>query len=364
MRALGVLLADLADLGYDTNWTCVRASDVGAPHRRERVLLTAWPSRPGSRTAVEDPDSEPGQQRRLSAPCQTQARPPRTHPGRRDRTPAAHSDRQRRCQGLTEPVPRRWQPHPCLHRSHARGQQCLHRRCDTGRDRLLAAHPGLIRRERRSGDNPETPGRSEPPNGCHSPARWWGDYLPAIRRWEHVTERAAPKPTQPGTRRLSAEFVEWMMGLDGHVTGTPGLSRAAQLRLLGNSVVPHQAARAMGILLPDGIPCRRLAAVRYPAGRRTVSTRPESGIDVQDRGLDGIAETERPWSSVTGTRPTTRGVPAERPSRERPLKVSAQFVAIEGSDGEALQQRRIVAIRRALAWLVAHPQNDDRSATG
>ncbi|MFE0173689.1 hypothetical protein ACFWZ2_15340 [Streptomyces sp. NPDC059002] len=42
-----------------------------------------------------------------------------------------------------------------------------------------------------------------------------------------------------------------MMGLYGHVTGTPGLSRAAQLRLLGNSVVPQQAAHALEQLLLD-----------------------------------------------------------------------------------------------------------------
>lgn len=60
----------------------------------------------------------------------------------------------------------------------------------------------------------------------------------------------------PGTRRLSAEFVEWMMLPAGWVTGTPGLSRAAQLHLLGNSVVPQQAARALEILLPHGNPDR------------------------------------------------------------------------------------------------------------
>lgn len=62
----------------------------------------------------------------------------------------------------------------------------------------------------------------------------------------------------PGTRRLSAELVEWMMALPtGWVTRTDGLSRAAQLRLLGNSVVPPQAAHAIGLLLPDGIPSHR-----------------------------------------------------------------------------------------------------------
>lgn len=81
------------------------------------------------------------------------------------------------------------------------------------------------------------------------------NYLPAIRRWEQVTRRAVPMPTVPGTRRLSAEFVEWMMGLpEGWVTAAEGLSRAAQLLLLGNSVVPQQAAHVLGLLLPEGIP--------------------------------------------------------------------------------------------------------------
>ena len=33
-RGLGRVLADLAALGYDTQWTCLRAADAGAPHRR------------------------------------------------------------------------------------------------------------------------------------------------------------------------------------------------------------------------------------------------------------------------------------------------------------------------------------------
>ena len=44
LRALGAVLLDLAALGYDTNWESVRASNVGAPHRRERVFIVAWPS--------------------------------------------------------------------------------------------------------------------------------------------------------------------------------------------------------------------------------------------------------------------------------------------------------------------------------
>jgi DNA (cytosine-5)-methyltransferase 1 len=40
-RALSEVLGDLASLGFDARWTCVRASDVGAPHRRERFFLVA-----------------------------------------------------------------------------------------------------------------------------------------------------------------------------------------------------------------------------------------------------------------------------------------------------------------------------------
>jgi DNA (cytosine-5)-methyltransferase 1 len=44
LRALGAVLGDLADLGYDAKWTSVRASDAGAPHSRFRVFVIAYPS--------------------------------------------------------------------------------------------------------------------------------------------------------------------------------------------------------------------------------------------------------------------------------------------------------------------------------
>lgn len=82
----------------------------------------------------------------------------------------------------------------------------------------------------------------------------YGPYAPAITRWEQVTGRAAPPPTNPprragGKPQLSARFVEWLMGLpDGHVTDLD-LSRERQLRMLGNGVVPQQAALAVSSLL-------------------------------------------------------------------------------------------------------------------
>jgi DNA (cytosine-5)-methyltransferase 1 len=41
LRALGAVLGDLADLGYDAEWTGVRASDAGAPHNRFRIFILA-----------------------------------------------------------------------------------------------------------------------------------------------------------------------------------------------------------------------------------------------------------------------------------------------------------------------------------
>ena len=70
-------------------------------------------------------------------------------------------------------------------------------------------------------------------------------------RWEQVLGRPAPSPTEPGKDgrpRLSPRFVEWMMGLpDGWVTGV-GIPRSAQLKALGNGVVPQQSALALALI--------------------------------------------------------------------------------------------------------------------
>lgn len=42
LRAFGAVVGDLAELGYDAEWVSVRASDVGATHRRERVFILAF----------------------------------------------------------------------------------------------------------------------------------------------------------------------------------------------------------------------------------------------------------------------------------------------------------------------------------
>lgn len=42
VRGIDRVLGDLSTFGYDAEWSCLRASDVGAPHRRERVFIVAW----------------------------------------------------------------------------------------------------------------------------------------------------------------------------------------------------------------------------------------------------------------------------------------------------------------------------------
>lgn len=71
-------------------------------------------------------------------------------------------------------------------------------------------------------------------------------YRDALTMWEHVLGRCAPSPTDE-MERLSPEFVEWMMGLPAGWVTSPdiGISRTAQLRMLGNGVVPQQAAYAV-----------------------------------------------------------------------------------------------------------------------
>ncbi len=44
-RGMGTVLGDLAEIGYDSEWNCIPASNVGAPHDRDRVWIIAYPER-------------------------------------------------------------------------------------------------------------------------------------------------------------------------------------------------------------------------------------------------------------------------------------------------------------------------------
>jgi DNA (cytosine-5)-methyltransferase 1 len=54
VRGFGRVLADLAAIGYDAEWDCLPASAFGAPHRRDRVWLVAYPHREGEHAGALD----------------------------------------------------------------------------------------------------------------------------------------------------------------------------------------------------------------------------------------------------------------------------------------------------------------------
>lgn len=69
--AMARVVQGLAALGYVGRYRLLRASDAGAPHKRERWFCVAWPA--------EDTDRATGGQRRLAAPGQAESGRPRPH---------------------------------------------------------------------------------------------------------------------------------------------------------------------------------------------------------------------------------------------------------------------------------------------
>jgi DNA (cytosine-5)-methyltransferase 1 len=276
------VLGDLADTGYDAAWRSVRAADIGAPHRRERVFVLAWPQNPGA----TNPNR--GQPQRRRGP-RSVAGPAGTTSGTRDqRQRHGHSTVDRGtattdtgglgCQRLHPPHPHRRthaaRPDPVAAHPKSFGQ----RHCGSSSRRRVPSAPvaggtpaGLTGRAAsdplslRWGQGPPTSagieGRSDPavhrnPSTPDSGVGGvdWAVYEPAIRRWEHLLDRITPHPTQPGQHGrpvLAPRFVEHLMGLPiGWITDL-SLPRTAQLRALGNGVVPQQAAYALALLLAD-----------------------------------------------------------------------------------------------------------------
>jgi DNA (cytosine-5)-methyltransferase 1 len=189
-RGLGRVLGDLAEIGYNASWTSLRASDVGAAHRRERVFILAY------------------------------------RPETADVLALAYARGQR------------WQ-------RRAASSQAQSRRAPSGPVRLgdlaLAGTSEQPQRATRASSVSEIV---------------WGRYEAAIRRWETVTDRAAPYPVERGTRgqpRLAAAFSEWLLGLPKGFVTDLGLPYGAQHRALGNGVVPQQALVALWQLVETAV---------------------------------------------------------------------------------------------------------------
>ncbi|MBB1252896.1 DNA cytosine methyltransferase [Streptomyces sp. OF3] len=241
------VLADLAALGFDAEWCLARADEVGAPHRRERLFVLAWPADAEGPGLEARREGRPGGDPAADAPHLGHERAGRTRYGRPRPADgcgaAADAPGDGRLQGRPEPARLVGGPDAA-----ERGGATP---ADTDR-RGLEGHPQRHRepQPRRDGlDRLDPVGRRlQRPTPVD-----WGRYAPAIRRWERATGRPAPAPTEPGRTgqpRLAPRFVEWLMGLDqGWVTDVPGLTRTQQLRALGNGVVPQQGAAALRLLL-------------------------------------------------------------------------------------------------------------------
>jgi DNA (cytosine-5)-methyltransferase 1 len=65
-RGLDRVLGSLSEIGYDAEWSDIRASDVGAPHRRERIWIVAYPNGSG---LIERRKPEPIQEKQPAAEC-------------------------------------------------------------------------------------------------------------------------------------------------------------------------------------------------------------------------------------------------------------------------------------------------------
>lgn len=198
LRALGRVLGDLAELGYDAAWCGLRAADVGAPHGRYRVFVIAWPA--GSPPVLDDLTSAPG----LLVP--------------QDEEPAL----------LPTPV------------VNDMGRAYNPQTWDEWTARLKSQH---------GNGNGHGPSLSIEATRMASSEPGHELYVGALERWERVFGAAAPPAVAAeedgGEVRLSPRFVEWMMGLPPGWVTDAGITRAEQLKALGNGVVPQQAAAAI-----------------------------------------------------------------------------------------------------------------------
>jgi DNA (cytosine-5)-methyltransferase 1 len=198
------VLADLTKIGYDATWQIVRASDVGAPHQRKRLLVIANPEvqRSGRHT-----DAVPWQSPKFRGNIQFAS----------NTNGNAHTQPRRANRGISEQGDR-------LRNGQNEGQT---------RDEYGSGGATIIG---------NTNDEYKPHDG----------QMPQLRS-RFATRREMSMQTAPNTLdqlgRLNPEFVEYMMGLPvGWVTGI-GLPRTQQLKILGNGVVPQQAYHAISLLM-------------------------------------------------------------------------------------------------------------------
>lgn len=250
LRALGRVLGDLSDLGYDAGWHGLRAADVGAPHGRFRVFVVAADTqRGGWHGRASDQVRRPF--RGAAAAWRGEAARLLPSPRTSDTNGAGvHGDG-----GLDLRTAVSLLPTPTT----------TQRGTDANLDTREGARANLHNEVAKLLPTPMVGSTSPAAHGQISGQyraqmdeafQNWAEYTAAIHRWERLT-RPAPPPTEIGPKggsRLSSAFSEWMMGLPaGWVTDVPGVTRNEALKLCGNGVVPQQAAAAVQTILARAV---------------------------------------------------------------------------------------------------------------
>lgn len=191
------VLGDLADCGYDATWRLIRASDVGAPHKRERLFILAYA------------DGERLQRSSRSRFGFEQSGQTIANTDSDARTQSQRADRE-----------------------------------------LRAKSAGL-----RAGQDQRQAGQKHW-SGCETASDTSSQCISSIRNVSQLGRRFTSRfdmhlqevPAPLVDDKLNAKFVEYMMGLpNGWVTDVE-ISRSQQLKILGNGVVPQQAEYALELL--------------------------------------------------------------------------------------------------------------------
>jgi DNA (cytosine-5)-methyltransferase 1 len=269
LRALGAVLGDLADIGYDAKWRGIRASDAGAPHQRFRVFITAYPSGGGQSLptpTVSDQytgnlastQQKPGSMHSVTlaqvfhkpelfpTPVATDWKNGRPGDGYGPNLPQAAADL------MPTPTTRDYKDGSQPHERDGKVQTDTVARAVFNSGEVLLGTPRANAAASSSKQVELGAPKSRLEDQVHTD---WGKFEPAIRRWESILGRPAPEPTKPdgkdNNHRLSSKFTEWMMGLpDNWITGHD-LKRNDELKLAGNGVVPQQAELALRLLLEE-----------------------------------------------------------------------------------------------------------------
>jgi len=229
MRALGAVLADLADIGYDAAWVGLRAADVGACHGRFRVFILAWPADAAGIGRERGWATRDGFAGLADGGCGVVGLPT---PRATDGSHGGPNQRGSRGDLMLSSAVAQLLPTTTAMDSTASGGA-------EGSSNITLTD-AVVR------------GRSLP--SAVTRHELFGQYAPAIARHEAVFGHPAPSPVEPtgrgGANRLSPRFTEWMMGLPpGWITDVPGITRNQALKACGNGVVPLQAETAVRHLL-------------------------------------------------------------------------------------------------------------------